>query len=91
MNHSAQIVEGSLKRNPHSGGVEFRMHCCGEMESSVHIQNVAGFETNEQRLQVIKQYLDEHSQRHANEMATEEFLKANVADLKGDCGCSNQS
>lgn len=87
MTHSAQIVPGSLKRNAISGGVEFRMHCCNELEVSVHLQNMAAFENHDQRVQVIQQYLDEHSQRHAAEMATEEFLQGFVGDMKGDCGC----
>jgi hypothetical protein len=87
--HSAEIVPGSLKRNPVSGGIEFTMHCCGEFHSTVHIQNLAQFETHEQRLQVIKQYLDEHSAKHAAELAAFEFLKAYQGSqpLVGDCGC----
>jgi hypothetical protein len=89
MSHNAEIVLGTVKRNAVSGGLEFRMSCCGELEASVHLQNLAQFETHEQRLQVMQQYLDEHSARHAAEVATEEFLKAFLADtpLKGNCGC----
>lgn len=89
MNHSAEIVAGSLKRNAVTGGIEFRMHCCGELEVSVHIQDLSAFDDHEQRLAVIQRHLDNHSAKHASELAAEEFLRAYLAatPLKGDCGC----
>lgn len=88
MVHKAEIVAGSMKRNAVTGGVEFKMHCCGELESSVHLQNMAAFENHDQRVQVIEQYLAEHSERHAAELATEDFLKNyGVADVTECEGC----
>lgn len=89
MKHSAEIVPGSLKRNKITGGVEFRIRCCGELEKSVHLQNLAAFENHDQRIAVIQQHLDDHSARHAAEVAAEEFLRTYLAGhpLTGDCGC----
>lgn len=75
MTHNPQIVKGSIRRNPLSGGVEFKITCCGELVRSVHIQSLAAYENDDQRMQVIKSFLDEHALRHATEQATEEFLK----------------
>jgi len=83
--HSPQIVPGSIKRNAVSGGIEFRIRCCGELERSVHIQSLAAYETDEQRKQVVQQFLDEHADRHAAELATEAFLKGYSAEE--GCGC----
>lgn len=89
MTHSAEIVPGSLKRNSVTGGIEFQMTCCGELEVSVHLQNLAAFDTHDQRVAVIQKHLDEHSAKHAAEVAAEDFLKTFLEGqpLKGDCGC----
>lgn len=88
MAHKAEIVKESLRRNTASGGIEFRMTCCGELETSVHLHNLALLETHEQRVQVIEQYLEEHSGRHAAELAAEDFLKTYASGKSGvDCGC----
>lgn len=86
MAHKGNIVPGSLKRNPITGGIEFRMTCCGELETSVHILNLALLETHDQRVQVLEQYLEEHGGRHAAELAAEDFLTAYVSGGV-DCGC----
>lgn len=88
MNHKPEIVQGSLKRNSVTGGVEFQMTCCGELPESVHIQNLAAFESHEQRLQVIQQYLDEHQAKHEKEIATAEFMEHFLAGDLTECpGC----
>jgi hypothetical protein len=88
MDHKPEIVPGSLKRNDISGGIEFRMTCCGKLETSVHIQNLAAFEDHDQRMRVVQSYLDELKERHQAEHATHEFLKTVFPDAgEGDCGC----
>ncbi|MDP9161711.1 MAG: hypothetical protein M3O09_15955 [Acidobacteriota bacterium] len=73
MAHNVEILD--IKRNKQTGGVQFTLKCCGELEYSCHLQNLALYASDEERARVIEDLKQEHAERHDKELATEEFLK----------------